>query len=256
MKNPPALILALRRSTACTSEAATIRKRIVSLSLLSAAAVTLSAGRLVADPLPPTSFPAGTTQYEILFETSGFTPATSEDISTYNSLVQSEVTPALAALDPVANWHAIMSTYTVSAATNAPSVPGIPVYTTTGQLLTDAGLYSGILEPTLNTTPNITENGKVGFELVWTGAATITPTHPDAQFGEPFTTFGWLNAGQFQDTNDQSLYALSGPIDVPNSTPEPASLALLGTGLLAVGTVRGWRRRAMLKRQSANSAVL
>jgi hypothetical protein len=72
-----------------------------------------------------------------------------------------------------------MSTYTVSAATNAPSVPGIPVYTTTGQLLTDAGLYSGILQPTLDTTPNITESGTVGFELVWTDASTITPGHPD-----------------------------------------------------------------------------
>jgi hypothetical protein len=226
------------------SEAATIRKRIVSLSLLSATAIALSAGRLVADPLPPTSFQPGTTQYEILFETSGFVQATTDDISTYNSLVQSEVTPALAALDPVADWHAIISAGAVNAATNAPSLPGIPVYTTTGQLLTDSGLYSGTFGATLDTTPNITENGTLGFQLVWTDVTTVTPMHPDAVFGESFTTDGWLIAGQFVDTNPQSLYALSGPIDVPSSTPEPSTIALLSTGVFAVGGWRRWRCRS------------
>jgi hypothetical protein len=78
-----------------------------------------------------------------------------------------------------------------------------------------------------------------------------------ATFGfSPATDGGWLSDDTDPETLEHGLYALSGPIDVPNSTPEPASLALLGTGLLAVAAIRGWRRRAMLKRQSANSAVL
>lgn len=165
MKNLPALILATCRATACTSEAATIRKRIVSLSLLSAAAVALSAGQLVADPLPPTSFPAGTTQYQILFETANDLQATSKDYSTYQSFARSQVTPALAALEPAADWNIIASPVLgpFNPAPSAPSVAGIPVYTTTGQLLTDSGLYSGV---PLDTTPNITQNGVVGASCV------------------------------------------------------------------------------------------
>jgi hypothetical protein len=253
MKNLPAGTFAPRRSTSYTSEVPTRRNRIASLSVLSAMAVTLSAGRLVADPLPPTNLPPGATQYEILFETTGTTNATSSNINTYNSFVQSEVTPALAALDPVNDWHAIASTRSVSAATNAPSVAGIPVYTTAGQLITNLGLYSTNL---VETEPNITQFGtRSSNDFVWTGSdqfgAQAVPlgssTLDGLTYGDSYS-FGpfWLNVGLANQNSDNSLYALSGPIDVPNSTPEPASLALFGTGLLAVGAVGVVRRRSTL----------
>jgi MYXO-CTERM domain-containing protein len=259
MKNLAALA-PRRRSTASTIDAARVGKRIAFLILLWATAVPLSAGRLSAGPWPPMGLPGGATQYEILFETFDITQAESRNISTYNSFVQSQVTQALAALDPAADWHAVASTASVNAATNAPSVAGIPIYTVHGQLLTDSGLYSG---NSLDTMPDFTQIGTIGNPTVWTGldADGTTSEFPLGSF-EGLSTFGfsgatdgsWLSDGSHSETLEYGLYALSGPIDV-QSTPEPASLTVFGTGLLTVGALRGWRRRAMLKRQSANAAV-
>jgi PEP-CTERM motif-containing protein len=259
MKNLPARTLVPPRSTACTSEVPSRRKRIVSLSLLTAMAVALSAGRLLADPLPPTNLPPGTTQYEILFETAAKTNATSKDINTYNAFVQSQVTPALAALDPASDWHAIANTtFGGSPATNAPSVAGIPVYTPTGLLITNLGLYTA---NSLNTFPDVTQNGTVDLgDSVWTGAVPRPLGGPltigEIGFPGDISNGGWLNTAEENLTDLAPLYALSGPIDVPNSTPEPASLALFGTGLLAVGAVRVVRRRRTLGPTCADNALL
>jgi hypothetical protein len=223
-----------------------MRKSHLFVALAAVATMALHTGQIMADFIAPSGLAPGS-QYQLVFVTSDTTAATSPDISYYNSFVSAEAAknPAL----PATTWHAIASTPTVDAITNAPFYAGVPIYTTNGALVA-TGMESSYLF-----------SAGVGFdqfgnglpaEYVWTGTTQYTGLGwPGAQLGN---TIG-LNPTGIVGANDNPvytiantalpldmylpLYALSDPITV---TPEPATLTLAGTGLLALGGLRIRRR--------------
>jgi hypothetical protein len=143
-------------------------RKLMAIAALSFAAFAFPTTNVRADFVPVDGWIPGTTQYEILYVTTPVFTATSTAIASYNSDVQSQLNPALLAIDPTpSDWHAIASTASVNASSNAPSSPGIPVYTITGQLITNAGLYSGA---NLLTAPNVLPSGQTSVSAVWTGS--------------------------------------------------------------------------------------
>jgi hypothetical protein len=229
-----------------------MRKSILALSAI--AVFACPATRVMASFIPPSNFPAGTTQYEIIFVTTTQTDATSSSVGTYNSIVQSEVlaTPVLNALLPAADWHAIISTPTVDASSNAPSVAGIPVYNTFGQLVAysshSSPLYSGM---NLTSAPYGTASGDFYSTNPFTGSGLNGEAIPgfEAGSGSNLTAYGydnttapyWLHDAYTLSRVTLPLFGLSEPINV--STPEPASITLLAAGILTAGGFGIVRRR-------------
>jgi hypothetical protein len=211
----------------------------------------------VASTLPPASFPAGATEYEILFVTSGTTSPTSGQISNYNSFVTSQANAAGSILPSGLTWNAVVSTqftttvgivhtiHTANASSNAQSVAGIPVYNTAGQLITNLGLYS---DTQISAMPEYNQFGNLEQTAVATGSSAAgSSSNPLGNAagawnvgqsnlgGSSTTTAQWLssNAASGAD-NAFAIYALSAPIMIrPQVVPEPTTLTLIGTGLLA-----------------------
>jgi len=229
-----------------------MRKSIAGL-LAAALAVVAFSAQLMAQIIPP-NLAAGS-QYQLIFQTADVTAATNRSISYYNSFVTSE-----AALNPFlpqgVTWHAVGSTVElpsgafIKASDNAPSVPGIPVYNTEGQLVAPGaqGLYSGL---PLTNPVGFDQFGNTHpfFDFAWTGATTVGGDpggfyvlgSPTPIMGDPHTTaVGWISDGPGEPPYDPySVYALSTPI---TATPEPGSLSLAALGLVGL-LAWGWRRR-------------
>lgn len=243
---------------------------IAALSLL-----TLSANPIVTVPagLAPGS------HYQLIFVTAGTMPATSTNISDYNTFVAGQLTPALAALDTT--WTAVASTNAVNAFNNAPAYAGVPVYNLDGEEVFTGSdgsypMYGNNTEAFLNA-PDWTQNGVEDQGLaVWTGSnfngqnytvsyffhfglGSTTPfggidgpaigydyyiplTDP---LYESISTADWI-FGDFDISGvDHSLYALSGELTVPvPNAPEPGTLCMLiaGVSLVLVGKL-GLRSR-------------
>lgn len=218
-----------------------------------------------ASQLPPATYPAGATEYEILFVTSGTINPNSGNPSTYNAFVTAQANAAGSILPSGVTWNAVVSTQMItqagiiktihnySASGLAPSTAGIPVYNTAGQLITNLGLYSG---GQLNSLPEYNQYGNLEETAVATGSnAAGTGSNPLGASGNwnvgqsslgnsSSTTAKWISSEAENGLNDAfAIYALSAPIKIrPSVTPEPTTLTLIGTGLMAYCGYRRLKR--------------
>jgi hypothetical protein len=223
---------------------------------------SLISERLQADVILPTAAQLqalGATQYEIAFVTTQGTTATSSNIATYNNFVtaQADQDSILSGLVG-ATWKAIASTAGtpgVNANVNAPSVAGIPVFNTDGQLVaystTASPLYSGA---TLTDNIDYDQHGNQNlYQAVWTGSTANGAADPISPLGGSVPPIigidsngtmgtGWIAAGSapfLPSTAPLPLYALSSPLTVP----EPATLSLVCVAALGVVGASLVRRR-------------
>jgi len=237
----------------------------IAVLLVSLVAAGIPAATAQASPLPPATYPAGATEYEILFVTSGTISPTSGNPSTYNAFVTSQADSAGSILPAGLTWNAVVSTQLTlqtgiirkinnySASSLAPSTAGIPVYNTAGQLITNLGLYS---DSQLSALPEYNQYGNLEQTAVATGSnASGTGSDPLGSSGSwnvgqsnmgnsSNTAAKWISSNPESGLNDAfAIYALSAPIQIrPAVTPEPMTLTLLGTGLMAYCGYRRFKR--------------
>ena len=198
-------------------------------------------------------------QYRLVFVTASTYAATSTNISTYNSEVNTEANAvaALAALHTT--WLDIGSTATVNAINNIGQDPSIPIYNLNGQLVANdattnaGGLFSGTLFHAID----YNESCSLDITYVWTGTGSNGTGVSGDQLGarnvaegySADTTSGlWFHDGATSACyGTESLYAISVVLTVPGHNPEPSTTALVllgGAGLLFMA------RRRRLNRQS------
>ena len=206
--------------------------------------------------------------YRLMFLTADPTAATSSDISTYNSFVNTEAQQN--SLLPQNGWTAIVSTPTNNAidntdggSTSSASYTSDPVFMVNGSEVTASlsdffasGAYAAnnfrsslIINPL-----SLDQNGNPAGSYIWSGSnpdgSTATGNemgsnapatwgfYPD---GSPFWAFPMANTSTFP------VIAISAPIEVGTPVPEPASGPLFATGaamLAALGLRRRSRSRA------------
>jgi hypothetical protein len=267
LKNIPLRIRSLKQGV---EQMPSLNRYALVIVLGCAAILASSITQLPAEVTLPTGLAPGT-QYQIAFITSGTTIAESSDIEYYNAFVTTQAAPLTALLPAGVTWKAIASTDAVSANVNAAYTPGIEIYNTNGEPVTDSthplyppGEWAGNLVHPIHYNENGIDPDPNNFHIVWTGSsgegsrnnwggvdyALGSPQQPPYISNVPvagtgqdkITWYGWIYSGN-QHQNQSSafqMYGLSSPITV---VPEPNTLCLLLAGLLGLGGAHLARRR-------------
>lgn len=193
------------------------------------------------------------THYRLVFVTAGTHDAMLTDIAEYNNFVTLQANSSLDLAALSTNWTVLGSTASVDAMANTntnPTSTGVSIYNLNGQLVADgnADLWDGGLANAIN----ITQNGTVSNGVVFTGTGADGLGIPGRQLGADgfrvqygysnAISSGWTNANDWSGSlNGLYFYGIS---DVLVAVPEPATLVLLGVGVLAV---RKFGRKVHLK---------
>lgn len=258
LAEPPSGTRSLARDYPLTRISATL------VCLLGLPTMALAGPSFLTPGLPPGS------PYRLIFVTSTTTAATDNSFSYYNNFVNS------AALFnsnlPATTWTAIVSTNVPSPTGPAATGPtggdaisnvdasctgsclGAPIYLVDGATLianNQSQLFSGSILNPISEDENATSTS--GY--VWTGSNSDGTTASgeglgtvNPMAGTSSSTTGYLSAfSGLSATSKLPIYAISGQLTVPVSSPEPMSGSLLLVGGAASGLVRRLRRR----RQSA-----
>ena len=206
----------------------------------------------------PSGLPPNT-EYRLMFLTDGKVDATSSDIATYNSLVESE---GLAATG-ISGWTAIASTETVDVITNTStqtSTSGIAVYLIddTNKLLAPnyATLWGGSIQALLNVTPTdqlITDPSEA---QTWTGSTSAGLPFATGELGNASdnayrglssaTDTRWAGYVNLSKVADRRLYGISPVLRSPSAATPVPTLSTYGFILTAIGFVLVASRRLRL----------
>ena len=203
-------------------------------------ASTASAGLVISTP---TGLNPGD-HFRILFVTTGTTAATSTDISTYDTFVNTDANGATYN-GSVISWKAIGSTASVKAITHI-GTTGDAVYLVDGTKVTSSDDSSGLWSGKLLHAPNkyLSGTSTVDGTAVYTGTNKNGTAYSGFELGNASgSTFGiptstdsnWVAADFDNNTNVHNLYGISGDLVVPGGSvvPEPSTAVLAGLGALA-----------------------
>jgi hypothetical protein len=201
--------------------------------------------------------------FRFVFVTDGANDGTSSSISTYNTFVNADATSeagggAVTYNGVALTWSAIASTASTDAINNV-GVSGAPVYLASGTLVRSSDSSSGLWSGSLNNPINQDLKGNVFGDIgVWTGTLASGAGDPGFQLGNSSVEFGstssasssWVSAFPFPTgLEDLALYGISQVLVAGSSVPEPSTLVLAGTAVIAgsaFGRSRGHRNRRRL----------